>query len=1258
MKLYLFFLTTTFIFAQATNYSLVGVTPTRVVVEYVAPSDSACTVTATQSGVAVSSTNESVVSGSSSDALLKVEDVSTRRRRFVIGSRSTVLVSGSLVSLALRADTDGEATITCGGSPVTIPFRTARIAGISPADSGFNTNGWGNYGAPDFDWSSKETPVIEPQSGAAVYRVTDPGDAGFKVDQVFIDYFGGTGYTSPANAISGDISVRTTTSNTNPISLVIDTSVVGAYGGFYAGGTVRLSSLAARIFGFGSDATDTNRQVWICLSIDSGQTCYTDPILVTLPQTTAADVGLFPIVFNTTPSGFTGWSKIIPAEYWTTKGYVTVSGSTVTLTRNRNNEAIATNTPTNSSAYFRPEWTTGTRIKIGSTYYTLAASPTSRTSLTIQESTTIATDTAYQSAALTVMVAKANSTGSVQFSSYARLAGYWAHTAGASEQCSPLTVQTTVDKSGAALGRTITGRLCVISRSLEKTGRLYFIGESEPEFRLLDMNAPPATIAGHAAGDLPTGAGYLPLTNVFWSDSDPNVYFLRNDAISGASTVFRLTYSGDYRENTSALWSMSYVGNTSAPSTVTWFNLFQGAMAPRTQILANTTYNESRWQSLNNLAFGGIVGDHLFFYNLIESGQDKPCAVFGFSATTGTFERWFDTVTNSPAGFGASACHNLQTYGKFAYISAHVSDSRSTSVKYGGPFTVPVTHVIRGGSPSATTSLPEWDTDGSYDSACPADIPQIYKTLGATGNECVTIRLSGEPCSAVPHSGEVTWTPCPWDAARSYIGRNLQVGDVIQDYPKSYTPGNDSDSELMMIVKRTDLTAGAMELVMLRDSATGYACQLERPRGRSCVAIRAQAQHASGWSVFFRPLSGFLLYDLATGNIAIENDAVTRGHFSVTTLSGGNHTFLGITHSGYGGRVNQSDYAGATVNLMNIRPSFAGTTPSNNYVQSYGHAPATPASGIKSFLGFDWRHFNSPFGADWEMPTQTVGNALTFTLQSGMSSVYKIMPKNGPLTDYKREKFTGWAGNHILQEKSGPGVTLTDSDTWKLSYAYRAGEGFAGSSAGDLFAVIPKLETALTSCHISQIAYLTPCIFVHGPVETQMTQFRIDQNDPTGRHQRTLGQGMTPPGAQYAYSGARMFGDSTKILAPIHHHNGWFTGTVLIDPGQLSGDSLNRTTYYPFKIDSGSGNIVVEFGYDDPGYGGPTDFYCKEGRAEKCVARAAAIDQDNAYYFANDTDAYTAISTTVVVPALHGRVLYYRINQNGTWGPLQLAVIK
>jgi hypothetical protein len=194
--------------------------------------------------------------------------------------------------------------------------------------------------------------------------------------------------------------------------------------------------------------------------------------------------------------------------------------------------------------------------------------------------------------------------------------------------------------------------------------------------------------------------------------------------------------------------------------------------------------------------------------------------------------------------------------------------------------------------------------------------------------------------------------------------------------------------------------------------------------------------------------------------------------------------------------------------------------------------------------------------------------------------------------------------------------------------------------------VIPKLETGIDHCHSSQLSYRTPCLFAVGPAQSQITESFIDRNDRVGLYQRGIGRGGTRPAAQYVYTHARSFGNSNRVLATQYHSQGVYSGAVLIDPGSLPHDTANRTTFQAVEVKNLPASSYIEFGYNP-------SFECTQ-RTEACKVAASAIDLTTPFYFAHETMSST--SGTVTIPALPGRVLYWRVVTSGTPGATQVMV--
>ena len=202
--------------------------------------------------------------------------------------------------------------------------------------------------------------------------------------------------------------------------------------------------------------------------------------------------GTFPAQYPSTY--FAGWGKILPRNAWPKQGFVAVSNSQVTLTKNDVGEAIG-GSSWDDNSYFIHEWAAGTKIWINNSspacannFCTIASVQNSK-QLTIDESLTLA-ENQYRSAALAVIVQKTTGSGAVNLSAQLRIAKGYPHdiwTAG----CAPNPV-TSADG--------IVGYPCIFPHVRQDAGGLYFIGSSQPAIRLVSLFANPGYDSGYGGG--------------------------------------------------------------------------------------------------------------------------------------------------------------------------------------------------------------------------------------------------------------------------------------------------------------------------------------------------------------------------------------------------------------------------------------------------------------------------------------------------------------------------------------------------------------------------------------------------------------------------------------------------------------------------------------------------------------------------------------------------------------------------------------
>ena len=1231
-----------------------GATATQALLYYMAPDTNPCTVAVSQSAAytpLVADVDPALFPGSNSDSVREILPAGTARL-IRIGLRAAALASdGRWHSRALAEETTHYVRIKCNGASGTATFTTGTPEGFAPEPLPTDPNGWGNLAYPEFDFTDLTKPVIDPRTGVQIYSADPKGWSMSAAVPIPANWFaGGSGWSNAGNITSYGAGVAST-GNMNPIALFFDatlfTDQLRVSGGNWP--FDNFLDLGVDLYGSGSDGLNpANRIVQLALSLDSGQTAYTQWVSATLPVLTAM-AGTFPAQYPSTY--FAGWGKILPRNAWPKQGFVAVSNSQVTLTKNDVGEAIG-GSSWDDNSYFIHEWAAGTKIWINNSspacannFCTIASVQNSK-QLTIDESLTLA-ENQYRSAALAVIVQKTTGSGAVNLSAQLRIAKGYPHdiwTAG----CAPNPV-TSADG--------IVGYPCIFPHVRQDAGGLYFIGSSQPAIRLVSLFANPGTIPGTAAADAPYGTITLLGPSVPCFDPNDSTIMYTSELTNGGSPgLFKIQYTGNWTALNTAFQSNS--SNPPYTSELTWTNVTPSALGRdmRSQILANTSYNESSWGALTSLQIYGVTGKYAIFVRWIGT-QESPCWVFTFDSSSGNFYRaWRSDDGSSLPGLKYAGCHAVEPIdGNAIFLASNGLRWYSNSLPYGGPFSAPITAVMRDGAFDATNTALTWPpaappaTNG-YDSTCPANLNPLWQANGAVGNQCVTIQTK-EPCSSYPTASEMAAAPCPWDPTQSMVAP-LAEGDFLKQRALW-------DSEGYMVVQKTSLGGGLIQLVLQRNANFSY-CAI----GKDGIDGAAQAMPANGWVYDAVPpgacFAAGIVIDVVNNASYVANQNLLRGHFDVTGSGPGADTWIGV-----------GAFVGATPVYMidNNRPFslLPATTdfaiPSNppfagynsvHDVQSYIDAKQRSATAAMRRYAFDFRHYNGSTGIDLEVPNQFIGNATNLTLQAGTAAVYGISYSG--TADAKHGVFNVWAGEKVLIEKSSAatGNTLTDADVWHFCYAYVAGECRTGSTAGDMFAVIPDADLE-TNCWASQLNLRIPCAMA-GPVQAMRAmQIRISAVDPAAMGQRILSSLLMGPNQQYVYSSVLPTPDASYLLFAGFLVNGYQTGLLAMKLPSFVENTATKSTYVPVTVQgTSSQSVYVEFGYEENG--AAASFYCTP-RQETCQAGSAFIDEQSPFWYAHEPFLQATGSYKIMIPALPGRILYYHIVDGGVAGDLRAVTV-
>ena len=296
---------------------VIGVTSTQAVFAYSAPDSNSCSASVVDGNSNPShDTDTSLFPGADSD--LRAGNLATgTSRTIVIGKRTSDLASdGRMYSRALQADSQYQLRVNCagGGSTGQLSFRTQTIAlgNSAPDPFPFNSNGYGNYAYPTADISNPAKTYVDPQTGALLKMLTQPGYGSPGITAVrqpmYVYDVAGT-WSSPQNVLSNDGQyARYSGPGGAANALFVPTPTSEGQRGYIYVNSNYLDDMMARLNGYGDQSNDADRTIQICLTVDAGQTCSGNPISMVLPQGTAAEVtgpGSFPKAM------FSGWGSPI-----------------------------------------------------------------------------------------------------------------------------------------------------------------------------------------------------------------------------------------------------------------------------------------------------------------------------------------------------------------------------------------------------------------------------------------------------------------------------------------------------------------------------------------------------------------------------------------------------------------------------------------------------------------------------------------------------------------------------------------------------------------------------------------------------------------------------------------------------------------------------------------------------------------------------------------------------------------------------------
>lgn len=1142
----------------------------------------------------------------------------------------------------------------CGGT-TSISFTTPTL-GVGTTmqwPAPFNASKWGNLGYPTIDLLNRKT-YVDPTSGVKLRPMNLAGDWGWRAGGTwdatypfnvsgsyqFADYTGGTGWSNPGSITSGS-STSATTGGTSPIDLyLVPENPWTGYRTF--------DDLGIVLWGGASSGSAPDNQIEVCIFLNPTQGCIGTPMLISLPKGSAqqlASKGADPDhPFPSTFPGpmFAGWGINDPIRSENRATYGSLSGS---------NGVLTIQNP-DVQQHFSDGHTAGNRIKIvGSgcqpNDMCTIASFTNAGSIRTVEPVNVS-GANFTSYGMGVRIWKLTSNGTVTVGARYKPAG--SRTMGLQAGTPPCGYVAATSGDGK------TGFVCEVDTPINGGDLLYFVASDGTirKFSMLLVPQHQGVFASWPANDRPTPGGNVPLYPVGYDQSDPKTFYAAMQNAAGSFSVFKLSYTGDFTQDLDFQFSAGIGGDTPDNFTpaldhMVWSNLMPPSQGKDLDTQIKTSYPNYNvsvygdWKSGVN--FAGVSANKAIFYKAYDGQDQGPAWIAIVDLPSGIVSNMIHTAdgtgTNGYIQWGSiHTVQSLPAVPNGVLIGDNLLNSNNSSKLHGGPFTAQVTGVLRGGAWSATTNLP-WPPDSTYDNACPSG--NVYAFIGATGNQCVTIRLpKGGACNVAPAAIEKSTWPCPWNAnyAQPFA---LKVGAVMGN------AAGGTDDEKFRVISISTEPDSQLRVVLQRNSMWDYCCVTGTHTNNgvsNCVDNAGQNTHANGWSVMMYPgtlngcASGVFVLDASANSIG-EIGRLQQAHGTFAAgLTSGNLSYLTSTALKANAPLSQLFSLPTTIAQIDP-PAYQGIYPPGGLLQSYvariSSSKAVDPSTIPWMLDSNTLNAGSPGG--WESLNNSISQR---SLTKVGTDIYKIQVLGN--VAYKVFPLVGWAGRFNLKDVSALGSDLTSAPYYSMCYAYTAGECYSGSSANDVFVKVPNaIDTG--ACVVGISWANTPCVVSGLAAGGGIRQQGLVNPASGGGTSRFLTYSLAAPGQHYPYTTAAWLTDGqTAILPGSHSIGGWGPMGFLmaLPPWQTDTVPRNSLLTLQFTVTGGSAYAEVQFGYSR--WGLPSQLYCT-ARAEACNS---SVPANGVFNFESERRSLTSCTNgcTIDIPVISTNIVYFRVRRS------------
>jgi hypothetical protein len=1251
----------TFASASILNIHISGVTNTQAILQYQAPDAQACAVEVSEKSdfsLLVNDVDPTKFAGANLDS--RTGNFSSGRlRTFVIGKRAADRALNQFrISRALQALTVHYYRITCPSTNDTAKgqFETANLMmGSSYTDDApADTTQPGEYAWPSISFNSRQTPIVDPQTGVLIRQVSLPVDQTItesNFNQAF-QFARSATWLNPTAALSTTntgASASIAGNNTGTLLITPQNNGYAGYISFFRGGRgnnlYTLNYFQLNLTASTSSAScDTNAvddcKVVVCLSID-GANCYPGSKLMEQALTstsktyTLGSTNVIDLWQNTgarPPNG---------VELATRTGYLTCDGSsTVTL---------------GYGDFAGTHWSAGTTIHIDTTDYTIA-SVNGLSSLTLTRPCTATSVLQWSATNFGVLLRKktasANSVNIQAASSNYQMGvfPFWDFS-GAFDLCGPTAV---VGPSGHP------GYNCV----LQQAGPMYWIDGVTGEAHLFSryFGAGPSGTAGCGYSD-----------SIIFDSVNPDVFYCSGSSSFGAlQQPSRVQYFGNHSEPTNTNYPGSFeygeamqLCNSATPPTnqpcLRYTSLVGTSdMATLTQAF-DPTFQKDRyqhfffvglengvmlfrvWRGAHNSVGWTVVFDPNAMHNqepndagCLGSGQ-PGCVIGAFPSWSRPGARWCTLKGNNP----------IYQPGWLSITPLIWASPGDTNAGV-GPYQSTVT--------DGSSLLNALNAAGGP-TTCPVN------ALGVTGQNCTTVTVDGEPRDFSPcvtdaiTCGGAVETGQPGELMNAQVGDQFSVGialsssEIVRLVAKSGTNGQ--IWTLQRGYNGVVTTTGANPSLYAFCSSKPNPLRLNVAGGEWYwnYAADPHGYNTNGSTVLGDgySINAHLFFQNGVEGIGYTDDPrcdYGPGHLCYQTRE-----FTTIP-----------EFVKTPPNGIEIEdPFFAGKFgPADpNQEQQHPSGPGLNSTKDDRHYFFDGRPFNGTFVSG---STNGDGGSPA-TLVSGQ--LYKFTASQMSYFDRKFLPTFAYSGSRRLVDISGPSSQLGSNaaDSNKYCVALLAGECVAGSTAGDVYVNAPNVNRPY--CHFPGQATGMPdeadiCIGNNSEVYNGIMQLGVSWIDNYGAHMRMLTKGLgrnrllSPFWHTHALPNARWILIHTNYMQNVGD-----MVTLAKVPPPPPQDSVNRATFIPMliKLQPPAGlavdNAVIEFGYVENG--SPGSYYCTS-RGEACAVgpstNNAAVDATNPFYF--ESSEATALTGTpcskgcsINIPTISQRLVYGRVLYRG-----------